>query len=177
MNFLFTPYETINNYISEVLYVIFGVIIYLLFMLLIILRIFKWIISLGAVAAIFLDIVVIGGFTVYYAHHEWFVKIASGKAVYFWDVVCFAIVGSIYTAFLMLAHQGFPKIAAIFHYIVAWVATFFVYLILNLILFDSFGKLLDHKQWNLFVHAIIISILAIYIFSKRRDIFKHLATK
>src|SRR5690625_3128545 len=131
MNFLFTPYETINIYIREMLYVIFGVNIYILFIQWSMIRIFKCFITLVVVAAIFFDIVVIGGFTVYYAHHEWFVKIASGKAVYFWDVVCFAIVGSIYTAFLMLAHQGFPKIAAIFHYIVAWVATFFVYLILN----------------------------------------------
>lgn len=127
---------------------------------------------LGYLAAVVIDVLIIGGFSIYYAHHQWFVHIASGKAVYFWDLILFIIIFIVYTTFLVMGTNKFPRIAAIFHYIIAWIATFFIYVFVNYAIFDGMGSLLNHPTMNEIVHLIIITLLAFIIFNARMRIFK-----
>lgn len=148
------------------------VILFSIAIILLLLRIATWIIGLGYGLAVVIDILVLGGFAIYYAHNEWFINIASGKAVYFWDVLLFAFIGFIYGIIVVLGTKKFPRIAGVFHYVIAWITTGFIYLIINYEIFDGFGPLLNNEQINTVIHIIIISILALFIFSTRMRIFK-----
>lgn len=132
----------------------------------------RFIFNLGYVMALTVDILVIGGFAVNYGHHEWFVHIASGKAVYFWDAVLFVIVGFLYVGLVTVLTRFLPWLAYIFHYVVAWIGTGIIYMVINLVFFDDLGKLLDDPDLNVIVHLVIVSLLAIVLFMKRISIFK-----
>lgn len=148
------------------------VILFSIAIILLLLRIVIWIIGLGFALAVVIDILVLGVFAIYYAHNEWFINIASGKAVYFWDVLLFAFIGFIYSIIVVLGTSKFPRIAGVFHYVIAWMTTGLIYLIINYEIFDGFGPLLNNEQINIVLHIIIISILALFIFSTRIRIFK-----
>lgn len=137
----------------------------------VIVRIFKFIIGLGYAAAIVVDVLVLGGFAIYYAHHAWFVHIASGKAVYFWDGVLFVAVSFVYAAVLLILTNYFPRLGSLFHYVIAWFGTACIYLFINLVMFEGLGQLLDHDDLNVIVHFILISLFAIIIFKKRKSMF------
>ncbi len=148
------------------------IIFFYIVIILLLLKITTWIIGLGYALAVVIDILVLGGFAIYYAHNEWFINIASGKAVYFWDVLLFALIGFIYGIIVMLGTRKFPRIAGIFHYVIAWIMTGFIYLIINYGIFDGLGSLLNNEQINIVIHIIIISILSLFIFNSRIRIFK-----
>src|SRR5699024_844580 len=93
------------------------VIFFSIAIILLLLRLVIWIIGLGYTFAVVVDILVLGGFVIYYAHNEWFINIASGKAVYFWDVLLFAFIGCIYGVIVVLGTRRFPRIAGLFHYV------------------------------------------------------------
>jgi len=150
----------------------FFVILFSIAIILLLIRIATWIIGLGYALAVVIDILVLGGFAIYYAHNEWFINIASGKAVYFWDVLLFAFIGFIYGIIVVLGTNKFPRVAGVFHYVIAWMTTGLIYLIINYEIFDGFGSLLNNEQINIVIHIIIISILALFIFSTRIRIFK-----
>lgn len=150
----------------------FFVILFSIAIILLLLRVATWIIGLGYALAVVIDILVLGGFAIYYAHNEWFINIASGKAVYFWDVLLFAFIGFIYGIIVVLGTRKFPRIAGVFHYVIAWVTTGLIYLIINYEIFDGFGPLLNNEEINIVLHIIIISILTLFIFSTRIRIFK-----
>lgn|SRR5690625_2949293 len=150
----------------------FFVILFSIAIILLLIRIATWVIGLGYALAVVIDILVLGGFAIYYAHNEWFINIASGKAVYFWDVLLFAFIGFIYGIIVVLGTNKFPIVAGVFHYVIAWMTTGLIYLIINYEIFDGFGSLLNNEQINIVIHIIIISILALFIFSTRIRIFK-----
>lgn len=150
----------------------FLVILFSIAIILLLIRIATWVIGLGYALAVVIDILVLGGFAIYYAHNEWFINIASGKAVYFWDVLLFAFIGFIYGIIVVLGTNKFPRVAGVFHYVIAWMTTGLIYLIINYEIFDGFGSLLNNEQINIVIHIIIISILALFIFSTRIRIFK-----
>lgn len=150
----------------------FFVILFSIAIILLLIRIATWVIGLGYALAVVIDILVLGGFAIYYAHNEWFINIASGKAVYFWDVLLFAFIGFIYGIIVVLGTNKFPRVAGVFHYVIAWMTTGLIYLIINYEIFDGFGSLLNNEQINIVIHIIIISILALFIFSTRIRIFK-----
>jgi len=152
------------------------VIFFALAIILILILIITYIMRIGYAAAVIIDVLLIGGFAIYYAHHQWFVHIASGKAVYFWDGILFLVIFFIYGAIIIIGTNKFPRIAGIFHYIIAWVSTFFIYVFINYAIFDEFGSLLNHEIMNEVVHLIIVSILAIFIFNTRMRIFKQAIT-
>jgi len=154
----------------------FFIILFAIIIILLLLRIIAWIIGLGYVFAVVVDILVLGGFAIYYAHYEWFVHLASGKAVYFWDTLLFAFISLIYVIIVVLGTNKFPRIAGLFHYMIAWLTTGFIYLFINYQIYDGFGPLLNNNQMNTVVHIIIISILALFIFSTRMRIFKQRLT-
>jgi len=140
--------------------------------ILIMITMITFIMRLGYVAAVVVDVLIIGGFSIYYAHHQWFVHIASGNAVYFWDLILFIVIFVLYSTILVIGTNKFPRIAAIFHYIIAWFATLFIYVFINLVMFNGMGSLLNHSTMNEVVHFIIISLLAFIIFNARMRIFK-----
>lgn len=149
------------------------VILYVLAFILLFLRLVTWMIRLGYVMAVVVDVLVIGGFSIYYAHNEWFVSIASGKAVYFWDVLLFVLIGIVYGIIVVLGTSMFPRIAGLFHYMIAWITTGFIYVFINHEVFDVvLGPLLNNEQMNTVVHIVIISVLALFIFTPRMRIFK-----
>jgi len=150
---------------------IFGL-LFALFFILLFIRMTTYIIGLGYIAAVVVDVIAIGGFVVFYGHHNWFIHIASGKAVYFWDVVLFVLIFILYSSIVLIGTNKFPKIAGLFHYVVAWLVTGFIYLFINYAIFNQLGSLLINEQMNLIVHLIIISGLAVFIFKKRMLIFK-----
>ncbi len=148
------------------------VILFCLAIILLMIRLCMWFIGLGYIAAVFVDVLILGGFAIYYAHHQWFVHIASGKAVYFWDILLFVLISAIYSVIVVKGTATFPRIAAIFHYAIAWVTTGFIYLFINYQFYNGFGPLLNNEQVNTIVHLIIISILALFIFNRRMRIFQ-----
>lgn len=143
-----------------------------LFLLLLFVRLVTLFISFGLVMMVIVDMLVIGGFAVFYGHHNWFVYIASGKAVYFWDIVLFMIVVFLYSGIVFLATSKFPRIAAIFHYAISWVVVGIFYLFIHYASFNGLGLLLNNEQLNVAVHIIIISILALFVFRARMRMFK-----
>lgn len=148
-----------------------------IFFMLLFLKVVIWIIRLGYVFTVVIDILVIGGFSIYYAHYEWFIHIADGKAVYFWDVILFVLISFVYGAIMVFGTSRFPRIAGLFHYVIALVTTGFIYLLINYEIFDdTFGRLLNNEDMNMVVHIVIILILALFIFRTRMHIFKQDAT-
>lgn len=147
-------------------------IIFALFFILILIIVTAFLMRLGYVAAVIIDVLLLGGFAIYYAHHQWFVHIASGKAIYFWDVLLFIVIFILYSGLLVLGTNKFPKLAAVFHYIIAWIATFFIYVFINYAIFNEMGSLLNHSTMNEIVHLILITLLAFIIFNRRMTIFK-----
>lgn len=126
---------------------------------------------LGYIAIVIIDVFLISGVAIYYAHHQWFIHIASGKAVYFWDVILFVAIIFTYSTLIMAGTNKFPAIAGIFHYMIAWIITYFIHGMINVAIFGEIGSLLNHNVMNTIVHVIIISILAIFIFNTRMRIF------
>lgn len=151
---------------------IFGSLLIALFFIFLLIRITTYFIGLGYIAAVVVDVIAIGGFVVFYGHHNWFIHIASGKAIYFWDVVLFVLIFLLYSSIVLIGTNKFPRIAGLFHYVIAWLVTGFIYLFINYAIFNQLGSLLINEQMNLIVHLIIISGLAVFIFKKRMLIFK-----
>lgn len=149
---------------------IFGV-FFALTMIVLLIRLFIYFIGFGYVAAVVVDILVFGGFIVYYGHHEWFVHIASGKAVYFWDAVLFVLFFFLYGAIVLIGTSKFPRIARVFHYVIAWMATGFIYVAIHLTMFNGLGMLVNNPDINKVIHLMIVSLLAIFIFKTRMRIF------
>ena len=151
----------------------FFAILFSIVIILLLLRLVTWMMGLGYVMAVVVDVLVIGGCSIYYAHNEWFVHIASGKAVYFWDVLLFVLIGFVYGVIVVLGTSMFPRIAGLFHYIIAWITTGFLYVFINYAVCGVvFGLLLDNEQMNTVVHIVIISVLALFIYNSRMRIFK-----
>lgn len=149
-----------------------GLLFAIVFMVLFV-QVVTWIIRLGYVFTAIIDIIVIGGILIYYGHNEWFIYIASGKAVYFWDVVSFVLISFIYGAIIVFGTSKFPRIAGLFHYVIAWVTTGFIYIFINYGVFgNKLGMLLNNEQMNTVVHIVIISILALFISRTRMRIFR-----
>lgn len=150
-----------------IFFVLFSVLAFILIFFLMI----RILIRLGSVALGIVDVLIIGGLAVYYAHHKWFVYIASGKAVYFWDVLLFIVIAILYSSIISMGTSSFPKLAALFHYAIAWFITYFIYGLANHAVFGEMAPLLNHQTMNEIVHVIIVTLLAFIIFKRRMRIF------
>lgn len=143
-------------------------ILILLIFLLYILRISK---AISKYIAVFMDFLLLGGFTAYLLHDKVSVKIASGNAVYFWDLVFAVGVCILYYVLLNVLISFFPKIAACINYVAAWAGTFFLYLLIFLIFNDGLPQLVNDDSLSMLINLIIVSILAIVSFRIRKNIF------
>ncbi|MFC9416014.1 hypothetical protein ACIG6B_15800 [Bacillus mobilis] len=121
--------------------------------------------------AVLVDFLFLGGFTAYSLHKAVSVKIASGYAVYFWDILFFIVSCVLYYIVLNYLVINFPRIAAFINYIISWIGTFLVYTIICIILIGNLPKLLNNEFFSQLTNIIIISILAIITFNIRKTMF------
>lgn len=96
--------------------------ILLLFLLIILVKISKMV---SRTVAVLVDFLFLGGFAAYSLHQSVSVKIASGYAVYFWDILFFIVSCVLYYIVLNYLVTNFPRLAALINYIIAWIGTFF----------------------------------------------------
>ncbi|HFK1767090.1 hypothetical protein AT258_24110 [Bacillus wiedmannii] len=121
--------------------------------------------------AVLVDFLFLGGFTAYSLHKLISVKIASGYAVYFWDILFFIVSCVLYYIILNYLVINFPRIAAFINYIISWIGTFLVYTTICIILIGNLPKLLNNEFFSQLTNIIIISILAIITFNIRKTMF------
>ncbi len=140
----------------------------LLFLLFILYKISKMV---SKTVAVLVDFLFLGGFTVYSLHKLISVKIASGYAVYFWDILFFIVSCVLYYIVLNYLVINFPRIAAFINYIISWIGTFLVYTTICIILIGNLPKLLNDEFFSQLTNIIIISILAIITFNIRKTMF------
>ncbi|EJR57563.1 hypothetical protein IIM_00170 [Bacillus cereus VD107] len=121
--------------------------------------------------AVFIDFLFLGGFTAYSLHKIISVKIASGNAVYFWDIIFFIISCVLYYIVLNYLVINFPRLAAFINYIISWIGTFLMYTIICVIFIGNFPQLLNNEFFSKLTNLIIISIIAIVTFNIRKTMF------
>lgn len=145
------------------------VILILLFGFIIFVKISKMV---SKAVAVLIDFIFLGVFTSYSLHEIITVKIASGKAVYFWDAIFFIVPCVLYYITLNLLGIYFPRVAGFFNYIISWIGTLLVYTLLcSIFTGDTFPQLLNNDFFSKFTNYIIVSILAIVTFNIRKNIF------
>lgn len=142
--------------------------ILLLFLLMILVKISKMV---SRTVAVLVDFLFLGGFAAYSLHQSVSVKIASGYAVYFWDILFFIVSCALYYIVLNYLVTNFPRLAALINYIIAWIGTFLVYATICIILIGNLPQLLNNKFFSELTNIIIISILAIITFNVRKTMF------
>jgi len=127
--------------------------------------------SISKMIAVFIDFLFIGGFVAYLLHGKVSTKIASGHAIYFWNIV-FGI-GSclIYYLLLTLLVMKFPKIAAVVNYIIAWFGTLIMYGLLFSVFIGGFPRLLNNSELSMLTNLLIVTLLAFVTFKIRKNIF------
>ncbi|PFN27601.1 hypothetical protein [Bacillus cereus] len=142
--------------------------ILLLFLLFIFYKISKMI---SRTVAVLIDFLFLGGFTAYSLHKIISVKIASGNAVYFWDIIFFIVSCVLYYIVLNYLVINFPRLAACINYIISWIGTFLVYTTICIIFIGNFPQLLNNEFFSKLTNLIIISIIAIITFNIRKTMF------
>lgn len=147
-----------------VLFLIPMLIIFLLYVL----RISK---EISKFVAVFIDFLLIGGFTAYFLHGKVSMKIASGNAVYFWDIVFGVGVCILYYVLLNFLVVQFPKVAACINYVIAWFGTLIIYVMIFAIFNDGLPQLLNNQSVSMLINMIIVTILAFVTFQIRKNIF------
>ncbi|MDA1601817.1 hypothetical protein PDL10_15595 [Bacillus cereus] len=140
----------------------------LLFLLFILYKISKMV---SRTVAVLVDFLFLGGFTAYSLHKLISVNIASGYAVYFWDIIFFILSCVLYYIVLNYLVINFPRIAAFINYIISWIGTFLVYTTICIILIGNLPQLLNNEFFSQLTNIIIISILAIITFNIRKTMF------
>lgn len=141
------------------------------FLLLILLYLFRISKNISKFIAVFIDFLFVGGIAAFSLHGKISIKIASGYAVYFWDII-FAI-GScfLYYFLLNLLVIRLPKIATVVNYIIAWFGTLIIYAMLFSIFTGGFPRLLNNPDLSMLTNLIIVTLLAFVTFNIRRNIF------
>lgn len=136
--------------------------------LLLFLRISK---SIGKFIAVFIDFLLIGGFVINFTHKAISTKIASGNAVYFWNIT-FAIIACVLYYFLLIfLILHLPKLAALVNYFIAWIGTFVVYFIIFSIINGGLPELLNNKDLSMLTNLVIVSLLAFITLLARKNMF------
>ncbi|MDD1505537.1 hypothetical protein PVA17_22720, partial [Lysinibacillus sp. CNPSo 3705] len=142
--------------------------IMLIFLLIILYKLSKMI---SKTVAVLIDFLFIGGFTAYSLHKIISVKIASGNAVYFWDIVFFIAACILYYIALNYLVINFPRLAAVINYIVSWIGTFLIYGVICVIFIGGLPQLLNNPSFSMLTNVIIVSLLAIITFNIRKSVF------
>ncbi|MCL1702156.1 hypothetical protein [Lysinibacillus sp. Bpr_S20] len=143
-----------------------------LIILLLLFAIIKISAMISKTVAVLIDFIFLGFFTAISLHGAISVKIASGKAIYFWDTLFFITACVLYFIALNLLVIYFPRIAKFLNYMVAWIGTFIIYIVLSsLFTGDALPQLLNNDSLSQFTNLIIISIIAFATYNVRKKIF------
>jgi len=121
--------------------------------------------------AIFIDFLVVGGVIAYLSNEAISLKIASGKAVYFWNLVFGVGACIIYYFILSLLVIYLPKIASLINYLVSWIGTFIIYFIFFSIFNGELPQLLNDEKLSVIINIIIVTLLSFITYRARRNIF------
>lgn len=127
--------------------------------------------AISKFVAVFIDFLLIGGFTAYLLHGKVSVQIASGKAVYFWDIAFGVGVCILYYVILSFLVIHFPKVAACINYVIAWIGTFLIYGMIFAIFNGGLPQLLNNHSLSMLINIIIVTLLAFITFKIRKNIF------
>ena len=109
----------------------------------------------------------------YYTHHYFSVKVSSGYAVYFWDILAAIVAVVLYSVLFKLIHDKFVLIGKILNLAISFVSSMTVYCILvhGFITNEKsyFLPLLNNDLANQVVNYIIIGIISLVVWKRRED--------
>ena len=109
----------------------------------------------------------------YYTHHYFSVKVSSGYAVYFWDILAAIVAVVLYSVLFKLIHDKFGLIGKILNLAISFFSSMTVYCILvhGFITNEKsyFLPLLNNDLANQVVNYIIIGIISLVVWKRRED--------
>ena len=109
----------------------------------------------------------------YYTHHYFSVKVSSGYAVYFWDILVAIVAVVLYSVLFKLIHDKFGLIGKILNLAISFFSSMTVYCILvhGFITNEKsyFLPLLNNDLANQVVNYIIIGIISLVVWKRRED--------
>ena len=109
----------------------------------------------------------------YYTHHYFSVKVSSGYAVYFWDILAAIVAVVLYSVLFKLIHDKFGLIGKILNLAISFFSSMTVYCILvNGFITNEksyFLPLLNNDLANQVVNYIIIGIISLVVWKRRED--------
>ena len=109
----------------------------------------------------------------YYTHHYFSVKVSSGYAVYFWDILAAIVAVVLYSVLFKLIHDKFGLIGKILNLAISFFSSMTVYCIIvhGFITNEKsyFLPLLNNDLANQVVNYIIISIISLVVWKRRED--------
>ncbi len=111
--------------------------------------------------------------TWYNVHFKFSLKISSGKAVYFWDILFSVLAVIIYSAIFNRLCRKFTILGKIFNFIISLIGTWFAYYTLASIFFPTattyFIPLLNNQIANELLNYALLLIPTFIVFSKREE--------
>ena len=109
----------------------------------------------------------------YYTHHYFSVKVSSGYAVYFWNILAAIVAVVLYSVLFKLIHDKFGLIGKILNLAISFFSSMTVYCILvhGFITNEKsyFLPLLNNDLANQVVNYIIIDIISLVVWKRRED--------
>ena len=109
----------------------------------------------------------------YYTHHYFSVKVSSGYAVYFWDILAAIVAVVLYSVLFKLIHDKFGLIGKVLNLAISFFSSMTVYCILvhGFITNEKsyFLPLLNNDLANQVVNYIIIGIISLVVWKRRED--------
>ena len=109
----------------------------------------------------------------YYTHHYFSVKVSSGYAVYFWDILAAIVAVVLYSVLFKLIHDKFGLVGKILNLAISFFSSMTVYCILvhGFITNEKsyFLPLLNNDLANQVVNYIIIGIISLVVWKRRED--------
>lgn len=131
------------------------------------------------VVAFALDYAIILIFGIYFLHNTVSIKISSGNAIYFWDVVFGILIIIIYKFLLIFLKEWIPIVYNIFIYVLSLIASSIVIrwgILFTTLLFQVINKniketehiqLLNNPLADKILYIIFTVILSIFLYQKR----------
>ena len=109
----------------------------------------------------------------YFIHNYFSVKVASGNAVYFWNISLSLIVVFIYTILFKLIYDRLGVFGKIINFVISYVGVVATYhLITSMFIQEKsfyYLQLLNNQDINKVVNYILIGIVAIFVWRKREE--------
>lgn len=109
----------------------------------------------------------------YFIHNYFSVKVASGNAVYFWNISLSLIVVFIYAILFKLIYDRLGVFGKIINFVISYVGVVATYhLITSMFIQEKdfyYLQLLNNQDINKVVNYILMGIVAIFVWRKREE--------